>query len=138
MTYDDHFKEMEMIEESVRNREMRKFADMNVGEIYRISNEIFYREYTSLERFYSQDPRRRYSGEADYGCYWRRHYYPNATRWRVSYVEATGEIYAVELGGENDGRVVVIGVVLPDEVKNKNDWREYILQDARPYSGWMG
>ena len=37
-------------------------------------------------------------------------------RWRVSYVQATGEVYALELGGRH--RLEVLGVVAPDPVED--------------------
>lgn len=70
--------------------------------------------YPSLQAFYSEDPRRERSGEADYGVHWRSDQGWASPRWRVSYIQATGEVYALELGGRS--RVEVLGIVPPDDV----------------------
>jgi hypothetical protein len=44
-----------------------------------------------LEQFYDADPRRRRSEELEFGNEWRE----NGARTQVSWVEATGEIYAM-------------------------------------------
>ena len=49
--------------------------------------------FSSVERFYQDDERRRGSPEADYGVHWRQSGHPG--RLRVSYVKDTGELYAV-------------------------------------------
>jgi hypothetical protein len=69
--------------------------------------------YDSLRAFYDDRPERRASGEADYGVHWLvgGQHWPS---WRVSYVQATGELYAVSLHGL-DCPVVVLGVVPPDD-----------------------
>ena len=67
--------------------------------------------YPNIEAFYNDDPRRRLSGESDYGVWWTNG--PRWPTWRVSYIQATGEVYAVE--GIQGGRVEVLGVVPPDE-----------------------
>jgi len=65
----------------------------------------------NIEEFYKEDPRRRASGEADYGVWWRNERpFP---RHRVSYIQATGEVYSVEL--MPGGAVDVLGQVEPDE-----------------------
>ena len=58
--------------------------------------------FGGIEEFYAADERRRRSGEADYGARW------GPGRSRVSYVHATGEVYA------EGGRVVILGTVPPD------------------------
>ena len=68
-------------------------------------------EYASLEAFYDGQPERRTSGEADFGVHW----HAGGKRWpgwRVSYVQATGEVIAVEQYGKCQVRV--LGVVQPD------------------------
>lgn len=67
--------------------------------------------YPNIEAFYAENDARRRSGEADYGVYWTE---PgqNWPRWRVSYIQKTGEIYAVQLTG---GQVKLLGVVPPDD-----------------------
>lgn len=67
--------------------------------------------YPTLEAFYAANEARRRSPEADYGVWWMDG--TLAPKHRVSYVQATGEVYAVQLGGE--GQVEVLGVVPPDE-----------------------
>jgi hypothetical protein len=71
-------------------------------------------EFPSLEAFYDDRPERRRSGEADFGVHW----HADGKRWpewRVSYVQATGEVIAVEQYGTC--RVRLIGVIEPDEDK---------------------
>jgi hypothetical protein len=70
--------------------------------------------YPSLKAFYDERPdERRLSGEADYGVHWRigGQHWPT---WRVSYIEKTGELYALCQHGL-DCPVVVLGVVPPDD-----------------------
>ena len=74
-------------------------------------------EFPSLEAFYNDRPERRTSGEADYGVHWRIHrcHWP---LWRVSYIQATGEIYAVQ---QHDACPVrVLGVIPPDPDERTN------------------
>ena len=66
--------------------------------------------YPSLEAFYSANEARRRSPEADYGVWWRDD--RRSGYCRVSYVRATGEVYAVHIGGQE--QVEVLGVVPPD------------------------
>ena len=68
-------------------------------------------KYKNIEEFYAENEERRRSGEADYGCWWTEpgHSWP---RWRVSYIQKTGEVYAVQLTG---GQVKLLGVVPPDD-----------------------
>lgn len=76
-------------------------------------------KYQSLSEFYAADPRRASSGEADYGCWWMAD--SPWPKFRVSYVRATGEVYALKLGDRplgdrpGEGRVEVLGVVPPDK-----------------------
>jgi hypothetical protein len=67
-------------------------------------------EYATLTEFYIARPDCLRSPEADYGVHWREAGRRGHT-WRVSYVQATGEIYAVQLG---NGPVKILGVVEPD------------------------
>lgn len=61
--------------------------------------------HADLEAFYATDERRRHSPEVDYGVWWtlpgQRWPY-----WRVSWVEATGEVYAVAQLPSGDGTTV--------------------------------
>ena len=75
--------------------------------------------FPDLRAFYSRDARRRSSGEADYGVHWRLNGWP--APWRVSYVQDTGEVYAVYLGLLQPERMIVshgpvlaLGTVEPD------------------------
>jgi hypothetical protein len=72
------------------------------------------REFQSLDEYYEDDPRRERSGELDYGVQWteRMQIFP---RWRVSWVEATGEFYAYNELNNDDGRLVVIGIAATRE-----------------------
>ena len=67
------------------------------------------------EAFYESDRRRMASPEADYGVWWTN----NLERWpyyRVSYVQFTGEVYAIESASGPTSWVLVLGVVPPDSV----------------------
>lgn len=70
--------------------------------------------YPTLAAFYGARPERRRSPEVDYGVHWRdgRQLWPE---YRVSYVQATGEVYAVRQAGRGGNAVRVLGVVPPDE-----------------------
>jgi len=83
--------------------------------------------FKDIEEYYAENPNRRYSGEIDYGCDWKDSYSTDPNQfYRVSYVENTGEIYAIELayGGEvgyrdnqSNGFVAILGVIPADERK---------------------
>src|SRR5262245_39125573 len=82
-------------------------------------------QFPSVEDFYQADERRRHSTEQDFGVWW----YDGLDRrvpWRVSWVEDTGDVYAVRLGpsrvvsgpaglailgGHENGPVILLGVV---------------------------
>ena len=72
--------------------------------------------YPTLREFYDADPRRFRSEEADYGSLWRVTGSPYV--WRVSYVRATGEIYAAQLrrcdGPHCEGPVYLLAKLPPD------------------------
>ena len=68
--------------------------------------------FPTLMDFYNHDTQRLTSPEADYGVHWRLSPWPNS--WRVSYVQKTGEIYAVHSGDPSPGPVLVLGAVPPD------------------------
>jgi len=64
--------------------------------------------FPNIETFYDEDPQRRRSGESDYGVWWTNGgRWPN---WRVSYIQATGEVYAKSV----EGPVEILGIVPPD------------------------
>ena len=77
--------------------------------------------FRDVEAYYSDNPHRRYSGEADYGVHWRLDGWES--RWRVSYVHATGEVYAVHQG-RSIGPVFILGVVPPDIPYPQDEHRE--------------
>jgi len=51
--------------------------------------------FHNIEDFYADNINRRYSGERDYGVDWHK---GGDRKYRVSYVEKTGEVYAIALG----------------------------------------
>ena len=67
--------------------------------------------FPDLETFYSAGVNRRRSQESDYGVHWRQGA-DLSDRWRVSYIQATGEVYARR---EYSSLVALLGVVPPDE-----------------------
>jgi len=56
---------------------------------------------------FMQDPKRERSPEVDFGTQWRNPADPGFT-WRVSWIQATGELYAVKLWPK-DQEVLVLG-----------------------------
>lgn len=71
------------------------------------------KEYPNIEAFYAENEERRRSGEADYGVWWTESGGKSYPKWRVSYIQATGEVYAIQL--IDGGKVQVLGVVPPDK-----------------------
>ena len=85
--------------------------------------------FSNIEDFYNDDPSRRTSPEADYGVHWKLDGWEGS--FRVSYVQNTGEVYAVHLGpyrsgalptgeafistGRQDGPVLLLGHFPVDE-----------------------
>lgn len=70
--------------------------------------------FPSIEAFYAADERRRRSGEADYGVWWQDE--DPLFRYRISYVQATGEVYRVAcLPNTEEWPVEVLAIVPPDE-----------------------
>jgi hypothetical protein len=53
--------------------------------------------YANITAFYAANPARERSCEADFGTWWME--WTDWPVWRVSWVSATGEIYAVRLDG---------------------------------------
>lgn len=98
--------------------------------------------YPTMAAYYADRPERRRSEEADYGVHWRLHGWPH--NWRVTYVRATGEIYAVhqELQlldarpGMAYGPVFVIGHVEPDPVPEGDRKSLYYATLERTLDGW--
>ena len=84
--------------------------------------------FRDLESFYGAGVNRMHSQEFDYGVHWRQGT-DTSDRWRVSYVQATGEVYARR---EYSPLVVVLGVVPPDEAKGVPYYRTL----ERILDGW--
>lgn len=61
------------------------------------------RAYSSIEAYYTDVPGARRSGEVDFGVWW---FDAEREPWRVSWVRATGDVYAVRTNG---GQVIVLG-----------------------------
>ena len=80
-----------------------------------------------LIAFYAENPERNLSGEVDYGVWWLdgTKTFP---RYRVSYIQATGEIYVIN---QSTQEVQVLGVVLADE----GEWYYYETLD-KILDGW--
>lgn len=76
----------------------------------------------NLEQFYIENPARRSSAEADYGVWWKDG--PSGPYHRVSYVRATGEVYAMNLLYRE---VEVLGVVPVAKEE---------AEDGRPLRHW--
>ena len=93
------------------------------------------RTFSNIEDFYNHNPDRRHSPEADYGVHWRLEGWKGS--WRVSYIQNTGEVYAVHLGpyqagtlptgdtliatGHSEGPVMLLGTFPVDEEKGPRD-----------------
>ena len=68
--------------------------------------------YPSIEAFYSENEARRRSMETDYGVWWMdENPWPH---YRISYVQATGEVYVIQTGDHNEAEGQVLGVVPSD------------------------
>lgn len=82
-------------------------------------------EFADLDAFYLDDPRRWTSREADYGVMWRDAGFSrfSGPQWRVSYIQATGEVYALS----SRGPVRVLGVVPADDGPDWNRTLRAIL-----------
>lgn len=66
--------------------------------------------FRDIDAFYAEDTRRRFSGEVDYGVMWTDGEM-NWPQYRVTWVEQTGEFYAIRLGGVNAGEVELLGKI---------------------------
>ena len=69
------------------------------------------RRELTLGEFYAADPRRAHSPEVGYGSLWRE--FAPVPTYRVEWVRATGELYAVELSQSDEAKdpVEVLGVL---------------------------
>lgn len=66
--------------------------------------------HTGYEEWISQEARRR-SGELDFGAWWKVEGQEHP-RWRVSWIDDTGELYARERGTD---RYIILGVYETEE-----------------------
>ncbi len=81
-----------------------------------VNGTIKKRIFQNMEEFYANNEARRRSGEADYGVWWRTEHsiYP---KYRISYIQKTGEIYILEqknndrMDPSDSGFVTILGVV---------------------------
>jgi hypothetical protein len=69
--------------------------------------------FRSRDDFELDNPHRFLSPESDYGVHWRTSAVPNV-RWRVSYIQYTGEVYAIAQTPPFE--VWLMGTVPPDPV----------------------
>ena len=92
--------------------------------------------YPNIEAFYSENEARRRSPESDYGCWWVND--RGTGHCRVSYVQATGEVYAVQ--HVYDKAVEVLGIVPPDPDERRSNGlplgRTYYRTLDRILEGW--
>jgi hypothetical protein len=65
--------------------------------------------YASIEEFYEARGTRFGWSEVDYGGGWRWSSSRRPPRYRVTYVRGSGEIYVMQFGGRQNGRVEVYG-----------------------------
>ena len=110
------------------------------------------RIFKDIEEFYSDNKERRFSGEADYGVWWRSGDEDNS-RYRISYVEKTGEIYIIDEGYGSRGFVALLAIVPSDnregglyyrtldtilggwaDMCSKPNGIEWVKERLRPYS----
>jgi len=84
----------------------------------------------NIKDFYAENPARAFSGEADYGVWWLdgTKTFP---RYRVSYIHATGEVYAVN---HNTADVQVLGVVKPDD--EDGEYNGFYVTLDKILDGW--
>ena len=92
--------------------------------------------FHSIEDFYTDNPKRRHSGEADFGAHWRNGRRPDSNftpRYRISYVEETGELYAEE---HRSGAVFLVGVVPSEDINHTGEERYWEKLDREILKGW--
>ena len=71
--------------------------------------------YATIEEFFDARPERRGSPQADYGTGWTENGQERPP-WRVSWLEETGEVFAVRLADSPAGPVRLLAIVRPDPV----------------------
>jgi hypothetical protein len=90
--------------------------------------------YPTLEAFYAMNPARKRSPESDYGVMWQEAH-RTWPQWRISYIQSTGEVYAVRLGKGSGDAVKVLGIVPADPVDDPVHGIWYVTLD-RILDGW--
>lgn len=98
--------------------------------------------YATQDEFYAGRPDRERSREVDFGVMWRS--LETWPHYRVTWVEATGEVIAVCLSGPGLGRaegpVEVLGVVSeergPNGIEDKLDGWVDVIHDVNSL-GWV-
>jgi hypothetical protein len=92
-------------------------------------------DYQSLDAFYFEDPIRAASREVDYGVDWHDDGRP-WPRYRVSWLEATGELVAVTLAGTCAVRVLAI-LPADEHARAADDHRAMRAHVDRLLDGWQ-
>lgn len=87
--------------------------------------------YPDLDAFYAASQTRRMSPEANYGVQWTAAGTPG--RWRVAYIQHTGEIYAVHQDG-HPPQVIILAHVPADTPANARDIWYHTLEAI--LDGW--
>jgi len=83
------------------------------------------------------DPRRARSPEVDFGVWWRLGK-QNWPQWRVSWIEATGELYARELELDSDRYIILGTFATLEEVQARMaGWAEAEL-GLKDLNEWFG
>jgi len=82
-------------------------------------------DFRSTDHFYAANPERNRSREVDYGVMWTDGGL-NFPHYRVSWVESTGEFYAVRLGPGKGGPVELLGYAEDDQAAeaSMSGWAE--------------
>ena len=108
------------------------------GELCDICWQVFQapeRAFPDVEAFYQADPRRRVSAESGFGCYWRGEY-DGVSRWSLSYIQNTGEVYAYREHFE-PRLLLLLGVVPPaEEVMTGNRCLSFDRSLEAVLEGW--
>lgn len=86
--------------------------------------------WPTLDSFYEEDERRRFSPERDFGKYWVMEVAP--PYYRLSYLSATGEITMTD---QDTGRVELLGWTPTEEgcAKMFKDWPKHSRGEPKSY-----
>ena len=89
---------------------------------------------------FMSDPLRKASGEIDFGCWWYMSTCPIPEQWRVSWIRATGELYAVNLSSLHSLQPCIVIKVIGTEPEIEHymkGWANNMILDARfPHIDW--